>query len=63
MQVRRHEEQSRDVISETTKVAIIMKHAPPALRRAIRTASAQLGTSYERTKKYARDFLAYLSVR
>ena len=56
-QVRRYEEQSRDAISETTKVAIIMKHAPPALRSFIRTASTQLGTSYERTRKYARDFL------
>ena len=34
-----------------------MKHAPMSLRSALRTAGAQVGTNYERAKKFVRDFL------
>eukprot|EP00435_Cladocopium_sp_Y103_P033607 s961_g8.t1 len=38
--VRRYEEQSKEVVTEATKLAVVMKHAPGGLRSALRTSSS-----------------------
>ena len=54
---RRYEIQAKEHVSDSTKIAVLMKHAPMSLRSALRTAGAQVGTNYERAKKFVRDFL------
>eukprot|EP00435_Cladocopium_sp_Y103_P027470 s353_g6.t1 len=55
--VRRYEVQSNETISDAMKVAVLMRHAPSSVRSGLRTASTQVGTDYERAKKFIRDFL------
>ena len=57
VQIQRYEVQSREQISDSMKIAVLMKHAPMPLRNALRTAGTQIGANYERGKKFARDFL------
>lgn len=57
VQIRRYEVQSREDVSDSMKIAVLMKHAPSNVRAALRTASSTLGSDYERAKKFVRDYL------
>ena len=57
VQIRRYEVQSREQVSDSTKIAVLMKHSPPSVRSAMRMAGPQIGTNFERAKKFLRDFL------
>ena len=55
--VRRYQDQATDVVSAATKIAVLMKYAPVSLRNALRTNSTNMGTDYEKVKKFIRDWL------
>ena len=55
--IRRYQDQAVDVVSGATKIAVLMKYAPPALRGALRTNASFMGSDYERVKKFMRDWL------
>ena len=57
VQIRRYETQSHENVSDAMRVAVLMKHSPPSVRSAMRTASLQIGNGYEKAKKFIRDFL------
>ena len=57
VQIRRYEVQSREQVSDSTKIAVLMKHSPASVRSAMRMAGPRIGTNYERAKKFLRDFL------
>ena len=55
--VRRYEMQSKETVSESMRVAVLMKHVPSPVKDAMRAAGTQIGTNYERAKKFIRDYL------
>ena len=55
--VRRYQDQATDVVTSATKIAVLMKYAPTPLRNALRTNSTNMGTDYEKVKKFIRDWL------
>ena len=55
--VRRYQDQAADVVTSATKIAVLMKYAPTSLRNALRTNSTNMGTDYEKVKKFIRDWL------
>ena len=55
--VRRYQDQATDVVTSATKIAVLMKYAPTSLRNALRTNSTNMGTDYEKVKKFIRDWL------
>ena len=55
--IRRYEVQSREAVSDSTRIAVLMKHAPSGIRSALRMGSSQIGTNYEVAKRFIRDFL------
>eukprot|EP00435_Cladocopium_sp_Y103_P020520 s28_g5.t1 len=57
VQIRRYEVQSQEAVSNSMKIAVLMKHAPPSVRAALRTASSTIGSDYTRAKVFVRDFL------
>ena len=55
--VGRYEMQSKETVSESMRVAVLMKHVPSPVKDAMRAAGTQIGTNYERAKKFIRDDL------
>ena len=54
VQIRRYEVQSGEQVSDSTKIAVLMKHSPASVRSALRMAGSQIRTNYERAKKFLR---------
>ena len=44
-------------VSESMRVAVLMKHIPSPVKDAMRAAGTQIGTNYEKAKKFIRDYL------
>ncbi|OLQ03440.1 Retrovirus-related Pol polyprotein from transposon TNT 1-94 [Symbiodinium microadriaticum] len=55
--IRRYQDQATDVVTSATKIAILMKYAPASLRNALRTNATNMGTDYDKVKKFIRDWL------
>ena len=50
--IRRYQDQATDVVTSATKIAILMKYAPASLRNALRTNATNMGTDYDKVKKF-----------
>ena len=55
--VRRYQDQATDVVSNATKIAVLMKYSPSSLRGALRTNASMMGGDYDKVKKFIRDWL------
>ena len=55
--IRRYEEQSKETVTDPTKCAVVMKHAPAGIRLALRTASSSIDSNYAKLKRCVKDYL------
>ena len=55
--IRRYEEQSKVTVTDPTKCAVVMKHAPAGIRLALRTASSSIDSNYAKLKRCVKDYL------
>ena len=52
-----YEAQAQDLVSEAVKCAVVLKHAPPEVRKALQTHVAAIGSDYDKLRAIVRSML------